>query len=171
MKKQKFLISILLCIVLSACTTFFNEDSSRKQIDTYELVENNKIIELICAEKTDCIKTICPDLNKCLLIIALSHPVKNIQNVMAVIHRYFLPKKVSESVLNTKSWNGKSDFGFPKIVISDMAIRGRPEYQYWLISSSGTSSKSSLRWKPYLIQLIVPQIVIAAVYPVVGCLL
>ncbi|MDO9086149.1 MAG: hypothetical protein Q7U53_08080 [Anaerolineaceae bacterium] len=75
MKKQKFILSILLYIFLSACTTFFNGDSSGKQIDTYEPVENNKIIELICAEKTDCIKTICPDLNECPLTIALSHPV------------------------------------------------------------------------------------------------
>ena len=75
MKKQKFILSILLYIFLSACTTFFNGDSSGKQIDTYDPVENGQIIELICAGKTDCIKSICPDPNKCPLTIALSHPV------------------------------------------------------------------------------------------------
>jgi hypothetical protein len=72
MKKQNIIIFILFFIFLSACTTFFNDDSSGKQIDPYDHVENVQIIELICAEKTDCINSICPDPNKCLLTIALS---------------------------------------------------------------------------------------------------
>jgi hypothetical protein len=75
MKKQPLTISILLCIFLSACTTFFNGDSPGKQIGMYDPVDNEQILELICDNKSDCIKSICPELNECPLTIALSHPV------------------------------------------------------------------------------------------------
>ncbi len=74
MHLRLILIGFLLCTILSGCSA----DLTNKDDDTFESFEpvpSQHILKLLCGSGTNCIQTICPEVDKCPIIIALSHPV------------------------------------------------------------------------------------------------
>lgn len=74
MHLRKILIGFLLCTILSGCSVdITNKDDISR--DSLETVPTQHILELLCGSGSNCIQTICPDVDKCPIIVALSHPI------------------------------------------------------------------------------------------------
>jgi hypothetical protein len=66
------LILLLFGLLLAGCSS--SPNGSIKN-DSYQPVESQQILALLCDSDNICIQEQCPDLESCPLIIALSHPV------------------------------------------------------------------------------------------------
>jgi hypothetical protein len=66
------LILLVSGLLLAGCSTSSNSSFIN---ENYQPVESHLILELLCDSDSNCIQEQCPNLEKCPLIIALSHPV------------------------------------------------------------------------------------------------
>lgn len=71
---QKIFISLLLLAMLSGCSIFAGSNADRNP-NSYQPIDIQDILELLCDSDTNCIAQQCPDPATCPLMIALSHPV------------------------------------------------------------------------------------------------
>lgn len=66
------LILLVSGLLMVGCSTSSNSSHIN---ENYQPVESQQILELLCNSDSNCIQEQCPNLEKCPLIIALSHPV------------------------------------------------------------------------------------------------
>ena len=75
MKQQKIIISVLLCLILSTCSSIPSLNNSDDDLHSFEPMQNDRVKDIICGSSSNCLEAICPNLSECPLMIAVSHPV------------------------------------------------------------------------------------------------
>ena len=74
MQLRRIFTWLILCLMLTACTkSSSNNSAGNNMVD--HAVPRHEVLDLVCGPDEDCLQPICPDLDHCPLLIALTDPV------------------------------------------------------------------------------------------------
>jgi hypothetical protein len=73
MSQLKNIFWFMLCLLLVACSGSTKKTVSDNLIPDHPIPQQ-EILDLVCGSSNDCLQSICPDLDQCPIVIALSQP-------------------------------------------------------------------------------------------------